>query len=368
MIKDKLQICLITYNRKCYLKHTLDKLTGEDSPLKDVDIIILDNASTDGSSELIDEYCAQYSNMKHIRRKINIGGNANICRAFELGATSGKEYFWVLCDDDDFDWTNWNELESAIMQDKYDLLFTCTRLIRNKKDIAQLLHQATFIPGCIYSSKRLTDEILQNIYNTINLMFSQVMLSADIICRSLERVYIVNKDIIIRPTPIEEGDSTIVRGRNVELVHPDTLSIFWHIGFIKAVQIVKDKKIRDYIVQNVRFTDIFDQSFYSYLLFIIDYNYKYKNNNVRNLTDLFLLLNTYQKMVMLLALFSYYILYRIIYVYKDNKGVNLKLFNKLKFRIYSSRWFENIFSIKNENGYKILSLLWLKLKIGEKHY
>lgn len=365
-IKEKLQICLITYNRKKYLKHTLDRLINENSPVKDIDIIILDNASTDGSSELIDEYCNNYKNLKHIRRQINIGGNANICRAFELGATCGKDYFWVLCDDDDFDWTNWAEIENAILQNKYDLLFTCTRLIRNRSDIAQLMHQATFIPACIYASKRLNDEVMQNIYNTINLMFSQVMLSADIICNSLDKVYIVNRDIVIRPEPLEEGDNTIVRGRNITLIHPDTLNIFWHIGFIRAIQIVKNKKLRDYIVQNVRFTDIFDQSFYEYLLFIIDYNYKFKNGCIINLADLFLLLNTKQKCTMLRAIIDYYIVFKYIYFYKTLNGTYVRLFNLIKIKIYSSSWFRNIFSINNVGSHKVIILCGIKIKVNRK--
>ena len=123
-MKDKLQIVLITYNRKKYLQRTFDQIFAKDSPIKDYDITILDNASTDGTSELIKEYKLKFPNINHIRHNINIGGNANICRAFELGVTSGKEYVWVLCDDDKYDFSNWHEVEREINAKK-DIICVC---------------------------------------------------------------------------------------------------------------------------------------------------------------------------------------------------------------------------------------------------
>ena len=75
-------------------------------------ITILDNASTDGTSDLIKEYFKKFPNIVHIRHNRNIGGNANIVRAFE---SATKEYLWILCDDDFYCWDYWNELEQAIL-------------------------------------------------------------------------------------------------------------------------------------------------------------------------------------------------------------------------------------------------------------
>ena len=41
-LKEKLQIILITYNRKNTLKTTLDEILSENSPIKDLPITILD--------------------------------------------------------------------------------------------------------------------------------------------------------------------------------------------------------------------------------------------------------------------------------------------------------------------------------------
>ena len=140
-MKNTLGILLVTYNRKEYLKRTFKQILAVDSPIKDLDITILDNASTDGSSELIDEYSKSFPNIKHIRHVANIGGNANICRAFELAASSGKEYVWVLCDDDKYNFSNWDEVKSSI-DNKDDIICVADYVFPNeesKKDFAYQL-------------------------------------------------------------------------------------------------------------------------------------------------------------------------------------------------------------------------------------
>ena len=120
-LNNKLDIVLITYNRKEFLEETFGQIFAQDSPIKDFDITILDNHSTDGTSEFIQEYCLKHPNIKHIRNKVNIGGNANIAKA--LVEIPTKEYVWVLCDNDSYDWSAWNEIEQAV-KDNYDVIMT----------------------------------------------------------------------------------------------------------------------------------------------------------------------------------------------------------------------------------------------------
>ena len=83
MLKDTLEIILITYNRKPFLQNTFKQLLAETSPVKDLDITVLDNCSTDGTSDYLKELCSKHPNIKHVRHNRNIGGNANIARAIE---------------------------------------------------------------------------------------------------------------------------------------------------------------------------------------------------------------------------------------------------------------------------------------------
>ena len=77
-INDILEIILITYNRKEKLENTLHQLFAEDSPVKNLQFTILNNKSTDGSTELINEYAAKFDNIKLVIHSKNIGGNASL--------------------------------------------------------------------------------------------------------------------------------------------------------------------------------------------------------------------------------------------------------------------------------------------------
>ena len=99
-LHDRLEIILITYNRKNKLDETLKSLLAEDSPVRNCSLTLLNNASTDGTDELIEDYVSRHPNVTHIRRKRNAGADANTCLAYELAS---KEYLWVLCDDDKYD-------------------------------------------------------------------------------------------------------------------------------------------------------------------------------------------------------------------------------------------------------------------------
>ena len=131
-LKDKLQIYLITYNRAKCLKYTLKQIFAPNSPIRDFNITILNNASTDKTDEVIEEYQEEFPNLVHIKHSINIGGNGNIVRAFEMAGSCGKEYAWVLCDDDVFSFKGWKELENAILEEK-DIICASNYVIRKPR-------------------------------------------------------------------------------------------------------------------------------------------------------------------------------------------------------------------------------------------
>ena len=180
-LKEKLQIYIITYNRKEKFKRTLDFIFADSSPIKDLDITILDNASTDGTSELIEDYRQKHPNITHIKHPINIGGNPNICRAFEMGASCNKEYFWVLCDDDYFDFSNWYEVEEQIEKGT-DIICLSNYVFEKPEqfdDKAYQLYQLTFVPAGIYKSSLITNNVLMTMYDSIYKMFQQICQVSD---------------------------------------------------------------------------------------------------------------------------------------------------------------------------------------------
>lgn len=91
-----LSICIPTYNRKTILKEILDELLLY--PNNDIEIIIIDNASTDGTRELLDSYRDSRLQVKFNRKNIGLIGNQ------VLAAFSGTgKYTLSLMDRDKLD-------------------------------------------------------------------------------------------------------------------------------------------------------------------------------------------------------------------------------------------------------------------------
>lgn len=160
-VKDKLQIFLITYNRADCLKKTLEQVLADNSPIKDYDITILDNASMDNTQEVCKNICDYYPNINYIRNKINVGISGNIIKAMELAS---KEWFWIICDDDEFNWTNWKEIEDAIISDEYDIVHTTYPEGLRTQEYAYLINEEAFLPTSIYRTALIDTNIMQNAY------------------------------------------------------------------------------------------------------------------------------------------------------------------------------------------------------------
>ena len=93
-----LTIVVPTYNRVSYLKKLLPFLASELSDFSDqVDLIVLDNASTDDTFDLIGSYLTMRDWFNYIRHEVNIGPDLNFIKAIEL---SRSRFVWILSDDD----------------------------------------------------------------------------------------------------------------------------------------------------------------------------------------------------------------------------------------------------------------------------
>jgi len=95
--KPRLSIALPVYNGEKYVKQALDSILNQ--TYRDFELIICDNASTDKTAQICQEYAARDSRIQYYRNERNIGCPKNFNRSFEL-CSSGVEYFkWVASDD-----------------------------------------------------------------------------------------------------------------------------------------------------------------------------------------------------------------------------------------------------------------------------
>lgn len=88
-------IVLCTYNGKQFLKEQLNSLTRQTYPK--LEIIVVDDCSTDGTKELLMSFASQHDNIKLYFNEHNLGYNKNFEKAICL---ANGEYF-AICDQDD---------------------------------------------------------------------------------------------------------------------------------------------------------------------------------------------------------------------------------------------------------------------------
>ena len=262
MVKDKLQIFIITYNRKRLLIRTLNSILSEQSPVKDYDITVIDNASTDGTSDVIKEFSEKFSNIKHLRHPYNIGGNANICRAFELAASCGKEYAWILCDDDVYDFSNWSEVEENI-NNKKDIICVSDYSFPSEADKtnpAYQIFQLTFVPASIFRTDAMSSSVLTNMYDNIYAMFQQTCLTAKVMNNN-GSIHVLSKPIVHNGIHCKDRAENIslTRGYCKNSVSERREKTTWILGFAAVISLFKDKQlILDCFENAILYKDICD--------------------------------------------------------------------------------------------------------------
>jgi glycosyltransferase involved in cell wall biosynthesis len=89
-------IILTTYNGEIFLEKQLGSLINQTYP--HIEIIAVDDGSTDGTMSILNNYAEQYSNIKVFQNIKNLGFIKN----FEKGCTLAQGEFLAFCDQDDY--------------------------------------------------------------------------------------------------------------------------------------------------------------------------------------------------------------------------------------------------------------------------
>lgn len=97
---------MITFNHKNYISRAIDGVLKQKTNFR-YELVIGDDCSTDGTTELISEYSAKYPDIiRHIIRKENLGAKRN---AQDLNSYLEGKYV-ALCEGDDY-WTDHYKLQ-----------------------------------------------------------------------------------------------------------------------------------------------------------------------------------------------------------------------------------------------------------------
>jgi abequosyltransferase len=168
-----LTLAVPTYNRQSFLAIFLAGIAPQLAGQSRVELLISDNASPDGTGELVRSYQANGTPIRYIRNEVNVGADRNILQCFEQA--SGK-YVWICGDDDVVEPTGLSRVLAHLESEpEYDLVFLEARgfqgeysphvpkapervtVFTRAEDAARHVHVFfTFITGIIVNKQRVS--------------------------------------------------------------------------------------------------------------------------------------------------------------------------------------------------------------------
>ena len=94
-IKPNVSIGMPVFNGEKYIKEAIDSLLAQ--TFDDFELVISDNASTDGTSAICEQYAKKDSRIIYFRQNVNLGAAKNF--SFVLKEATGKYFMWAASDD-----------------------------------------------------------------------------------------------------------------------------------------------------------------------------------------------------------------------------------------------------------------------------
>ena len=124
------------YNEVCFIRESLDALLSQ--TVKDFELIICDNASTDGTADICREYAAKDLRIHYHPSETNIGAMANFNRAFQL--TNSKYFFWASGHDLRYKTFISKCLEILETDESVVLCYPIARWIESDRTLGEVIH------------------------------------------------------------------------------------------------------------------------------------------------------------------------------------------------------------------------------------
>jgi len=331
-IKDKLQIVLITYNRRKYVERTFEKFILPDkSPVKYFDIMVLDNNSADDTENYVKSLTNRYPNVKYQKNKYNIGISGNIAKAMEI---ADKEYLWIICDDDKYDWSNWNEVEQAVNKNEDVICVARYAIPEEKIDCTEYhLLQLTFVPAIIIKTSVYNDTNIRNSFDNIFTLFPHLFPIISLINKN-KKIYILNKPIVDNGMDVINTDSSYIRGVKSDALCKRTRTMSWITGYANVCSMIQNKELKHKtMICAINFIHNGFKKFCKDIYFTY-----FEKGNWMQITDICLALDTIHCLKLFFFASLIYIKHKILYSYSQGDKLYINfLWIKFKFKKYKDQ-------------------------------
>lgn len=280
-LRAKYSVIIPVYNVEQYINKCIDSIIKQNYP--DLEIVLVDDHSTDGSEKICEEYFNKYEFVKLYRNKVNKG--LSFSRNFGMQNASGK-YIWFIDSDDYIEFNSFNILDYTLnKRENLDILyFDFKEIYKDHENVITILEsegKSRFYGGnvsrCIYK---------MDFIRKLNLLFPVNLYSEDLFFNTIAVSQTNSFEYIKIPlyNYRRTVKSSLMNKRSMKLIN-DVLTITQMI--INQFELKSDKTEIVTLVLNHCVGRLFD-----FLLFcIIDYpenalEYHYKVIKVLNETGI----------------------------------------------------------------------------------
>jgi glycosyltransferase involved in cell wall biosynthesis len=224
-----LSILIPVYNEALLLERIVDRVVAVCLPNNiDKEIIIVDDASTDSTPEIIQQLCKKYHNLISFRQPQNKGKGA----ALRLAINAAKGDYIIFQDADwEYNPDDYLDLLMPLIENQADIVFGSRFLKSDSKNVKFVCHRfenklLTFFVNCLTGLK-LTDMetcykiFRNNIIKSIPLQSNRFEIEAEI------TIKIAKKKLRIVEVPINYNGRSFAAGKKI--TWKDGLITIWAI-------------------------------------------------------------------------------------------------------------------------------------------
>lgn len=348
MNTPKISIIIPVYNAEKYISECLDSVINQ--TFKDIEVICVDDGSTDSSYDILQKYAQKEDRIKVIKQE-----NSGPAKARNIGLKNANSKYIMFCDaDDTYEPTICEKMFNTINQEKVDLVICDTNIVKQAGDYDLNQNDLNYIDLKISGKKSINANVLPQINAFLwNKIFKKEILEQYNIEYPIKYEHDDNifiKKYIIHASSVyglkeklynyKVGNTNSITGKvhkktnkkhefDILLAYTD---LFNHLN--------KQNTNRDY--KNVYYRSFYHESIYFYKLLK-------KRNRRKFYKILKTIFHDYPEII------SYPELNKLM-IAKNYYDFNKKIYNKNSF-------IENIFSIKNRNKHKVITILGIKIQI-----
>ena len=256
----KVSVIIPVYNVEKYLEKTLDSVINQS--LKDIEIICIDNASTDKTPDILKKYEAKDNRFKLFKNSLNL--KQGLARNFGIEKAIGEYVFFI--DGDDFMSEDCLEkMYSKIKSDDSDITICCWALYDDKSGKINDKHTYALL-------KQIPEELNEKTFSWRDIKYSIFWQSSVPWDKIYKRSFLIDKNVKF-PGDLFFEDNVFVydaffKSSKISIIR--NILMFYRTNRRGAVTNTRDKTFFDYlkifnlIGENLKKIDLYDEMKYMY--------------------------------------------------------------------------------------------------------